>query len=104
MTWRVVYSPRARQQVTDLYLWIAEQDGYPDRAEGFVSAIFDYCDELADFPFIGVARDDLRPGLRTLGFRRRAVIAFAVTDETVDILGVYYGGQDYETLITDDAP
>lgn len=99
MTRSVVYSPRARQQLTDLYLWIAEQSGYPDRAEGFVSAIFDYCDDLADFPMIGLARDDLRPGLRTIGFRRRVVIAFAVHEKTVEVHGVYYGGQDYETLI-----
>ena len=99
MTWRVVYSPRARQQLTDLYLWIAEQSGFPERAEGYVSAIFDYCDGLAELPMIGLSRDDLRPGLRTIGFRRRAVIAFAVHEATVEIHGVYYGGQDYETLI-----
>jgi toxin ParE1/3/4 len=99
VTRRVVYSPRARQQLTDLYLWIAEQSGFPDRAEGYVSAIFDYCGGLAEFPMIGLARDDLRPGLRTIGFRRRAVIAFAVHETTVEIHGVYYGGQDYETLI-----
>ena len=77
MTRTVVYSPRARQQLDNLYLWIAEQSGFPDRAEQYVSAIFDYCDELADFSFRGIARDDLRPGLRTIGFRRRVVIAFA---------------------------
>lgn len=99
MTRRVVYSPRARQQFTDLYLWIAEQSGYPDRAESFVSAIFDYCDGLAEFPLIGLARDDLRPGLRTIGFRRRVVIAFAVREAVVEVHGVYYGGQDYETLM-----
>ena len=60
MTRSVVYSPRAKQQLTDLYIWIAEQSGFPHRAEGYVSAIFDYCDGLADFPFIGVPRDDLR--------------------------------------------
>ncbi|CAN5229247.1 hypothetical protein BH09ACT3_BH09ACT3_03650 [soil metagenome] len=102
MTRRIVYSPRARQQLTDLYLWIAEQSGFPDRAEGYVSAIFDYCGGLAEVPMIGLARDDLRPGLRTIGFRRRAVIAFAVHEATVEIHGVYYGGQDYETLITAD--
>lgn len=48
---------------------------------------------------IGLARDDLRPGLRTIGFRRRAVIAFAINEATVEIHGVYYGGQDHETLI-----
>lgn len=100
MTRSVVYSPRARQQLADLYLWIAEQSGFPDRAEGYVSAIFDYCDSLAEFPMIGLARDDLRPGLRTIGYRRRAVIAFAVNEDAVEIHGVYYGGQDYETLIT----
>lgn len=100
MTRTVVYSPRARQQLTDLYLWITEQSGFPDRAEGYVSAIFDYCDELADFSFRGIARDDLRPHLRTIGFRRRLVIAFAVQESTVEILGVYYGGQDYESLLS----
>lgn len=99
MTRNVVYSPRARQHLTDLYLWIAEQSGYPDRAEGYVSAIFDYCDGLAEFPMIGLARDDLRPGIRTIGSRRRVVIAFAVHEERVEVHGVYYGGQDYETLI-----
>lgn len=101
MTRGVVYSPHARQQLSGLYLWIAEQSGYTDRAEGFVSAILDFCDELAEFPMIGLARDDLRPGLRTIGFRRRAVIAFAVREEEVEIHGVYYGGQDYERLITE---
>ncbi|MGK0742017.1 type II toxin-antitoxin system RelE/ParE family toxin [Leucobacter sp. Z1108] len=100
MTRTVVYSPRARQQLTDLYLWITGQSGFPDRAEGYVSAIFDYCDELADFSFRGSARDDLRPGLRTIGFRRRVVIAFAVQESTVEVLGVYYGGQDYESLLS----
>lgn len=100
MTRRVVYSPRAQQQLTDLYLWIAEQSGFPDRAEGFVAAILTYCDGLTDFPMVGVARDDLRPGLRTIGFRRRVVIAFAVTHETVEMLGVYYGGRDYEAVLS----
>jgi len=54
---------------------------------------------LVVFPYIGVARDDLRPGLRTIGFRRRVVIAFAVTEEAVEVLGVFYGGSDYEALI-----
>lgn len=64
-----------------------------------MAAILDYCDELVVFPCIGVARDDLRPGLRTIGFRRRVVIAFAVTEETVEVLGIYYGGRNYEALI-----
>ena len=99
MTRSVVYSPRAQEQLTALYVWIAERSGYPARAEGFVSAILDFCDDLATHPMIGIAREDLRPGLRTIGFRRRVVIAFAVHAAIVEIHGVYYGGQDFETLI-----
>ena len=64
-----------------------------------MSALMDQCDALADFLMVGQARDDIRPGLRTTGFRRRAVIAFAVTDEVIEILGIYYGGRDYESLL-----
>lgn len=98
MTLQVVYSPRAHRQLRDLYDWIADA-GAPERGERFVSAIYDFCDDLATFPLIGVARDDLLPGLRTIGFRRRATIALVVTDATVEIHGVYYGGRDYEALI-----
>ena len=99
MNRRVVYAPRVREQLTDLYTWIADESGYPERAAGYLAAILDYCDGLVVFPYIGVARDDLRPGLRTIGFRRRVVIAFAVTEEAVEVLGVYYGGRDDEALI-----
>lgn len=27
------------------------------------------------------------------------MIAFAVTDEVIEILGIYYGGRDYESLL-----
>ena len=103
MTRSVAYSPQARQQLTDLYTWIATASGSTDRAEGYVSAIVDYCDGLANFPMIGVAREDIRPGLRVVGFRRRITIAFAIAEETVEILDIYYGGRDYETLLSADA-
>jgi len=35
------------------------------------------------FPIRGVQRDDIRPGLRITNYKRRAVIAFAVSDEEV---------------------
>lgn len=59
----------------------------------------DYCDQLETFPLRGALRDDIRPGLRLLGFRRRVTIALTVTEETVNILGVFYGGQDVEAVL-----
>jgi hypothetical protein len=53
-------------------------------------------------PTRGTRRDDIRAGLRTVGYRRQATIAFAMSDDTVNILGVYYGGRDYEADLRDD--
>jgi toxin ParE1/3/4 len=49
---------------------------------------------LSVFPKRGARRDDLRPGLRILGFERRAAIALQATAETVVILRILYGGRD----------
>ena len=46
------------------------------------------------FPERGAQRDDLRPGLRVIGFERRVTIAFHITSETVVIDRVFYGGRD----------
>jgi hypothetical protein len=49
-------------------------------------------------------RDDIRPGLRVIGCRKWVVIAFAVMGQTVMVLGVYYGGRDYESALSADVP
>lgn len=101
MTRRVIYSPSAERHLADLYDWIAAASS-PDIAERFVVSIMERCDRLSDFPMVGAAREDVRPGLRTLGHRRRAVIAFAVTDTTVAIIGVHYGGRDIDAILAAD--
>ncbi|MEG3191070.1 type II toxin-antitoxin system RelE/ParE family toxin [Lysobacter sp. D1-1-M9] len=70
----------------------------------YVDAIVAYCESLATFPGRGVRRDDLLPGLRITNYRSNAVIAFAFDAgaETVIILGVFYGGRDYESVMQDD--
>ena len=44
----------------------------------------------------GHRRDDISPGLRIAGFERRVTIAFAVDDDRVTILRMFYGGRDWE--------
>ncbi len=59
---------------------------------------------MNNFPHRGTRREDLRPGLRITNYKGRAVIAFGVDDATelVSILGVFYGGRDYETALQSD--
>ncbi|QND61776.1 type II toxin-antitoxin system RelE/ParE family toxin [Mesorhizobium huakuii] len=101
MTHTVHFTPEAQQQLDELETHIAGV-GSPNVAARYVDNIVDYCENLQTFPHRGTRRDDLRPGLRTLGFRRRVTILFEVADDTVNIIGVYYGGQDYEAALRDN--
>ncbi|MBK7615634.1 MAG: type II toxin-antitoxin system RelE/ParE family toxin [Burkholderiales bacterium] len=101
----VVFAPEAEEQLVDLYLYIADEAS-PDIARGYTEAIVDDCLKLNHFPLRGVARHDIRPGLRITHHKGRAVIAFHVDEAArrVSILGVYYGGQDYASALRQDGP
>ena len=97
MAYRVVFSPEARDDLTNLYLYIAERSG-DVRAMGFVDRIEAQCRGLSDFPECGTQRDDVAPGLRIIGFERRVAIAFHIDPGTVTIDRILYGGRDFGML------
>lgn len=101
MTWSVQFAPEALAQLVALEKRIAEA-GAPIAAARYVDAIVDCCMQLQTFPERGVARDDLILGLRVTHFRKRAIIAYLVDSATVSIVGVFYGGQDYESALNPD--
>jgi toxin ParE1/3/4 len=89
----VVFAPEARDDLLDIYDYIALRSG-PARALSFTERLVAYCAGLATFPKRGTQRDDLRRGLRIIGYRRRVTIAFHVTSNTVIIDRILYGGRD----------
>ena len=101
MSHKIVVSDEARAQLDDLYDYIAAAAS-PDTALRFNSAILDQLESLRDFPNVGTPRDDILAGLRTIGFRRRVTIAFVVEATEVLVVGVFYGGQDFEAILGDD--
>ena len=102
MRYSVVFTPEAEEQLAELYRYIALKAS-PEIAEKYTSAIVSYCEEMDSFPHRGTRRDDVRPGLRITNYKRRAVIAFTVDEsaKTVVIIGVFYGGRDYESALSD---
>jgi plasmid stabilization system protein ParE len=102
MSYRVVFSPEALEQLAELYRYITEAAS-PDIAARYTDAIVSYCESLRMFPHRGTMRDDVRPGLRITNYKKRTVIAFDVDAELVSIIGVFYGGQDYATILQDEA-
>lgn len=100
MTYRVLFTPEAVEQLAALDRFLS-RTAIPDVATDYVERIVAHCESLAEFPHRGTRRDDIRPGIRTVHFRKRVAIAFHADDpaKTVSILGVFYGGQDYESLL-----
>jgi len=103
MKYRVVFSPEAEEQLVALYWYIADAAS-PDIAARYIEALISHCERLHAFPIRGISRDDIRPGLRITNYKKRMVIAFEadMQAEQVSIIGLFYGGQDYETILQDD--
>ena len=82
----------AEAHLTGIYLHIADKAS-PTIAARFTAAIVDYCEAFKTFPHRGTKRDDLRPGLRTVGFRRSVTIAFSfgLTLKNVRYVGIVLG-------------
>ena len=90
----------AEADLVRLYRYIAAESG-PAVAGGYLERLAQTCLSLEMFPERGTRRDHILPGLRTMGFERRATIAFRVLEgaREVHILRIFYGGQEYESAL-----
>ncbi len=95
MTRRVIFAPSAEADLIELYDYIAKRSG-SQRAYSYTDRIRQFCAGLINFPERGRKHDDLWPGLRIIGFERRANIAYHITIEFVIIDRIAYGGRNIE--------
>ncbi|MGO4452042.1 type II toxin-antitoxin system RelE/ParE family toxin [Phyllobacterium sp. TAF24] len=100
MDYKVVFHPSAEQELVELYDYI-EINVSAERAQTFLFNIRDYCLGFSTFPKRGTVRDDIMSGVRVIGYRRSISIAFAVTADTVVILGVFYAGRNVTADLLD---
>lgn len=98
MAYRIVFTSEARDQLDRLHGYIAAAAD-SETASKFADGIIDHIAGLSEFPERGTPRGDLRPGLRTLAWRRRVTIAFVVEKTQVVVIGIFYGGRDFESLL-----
>jgi len=96
----VIFAPEAQEDLLNLYDYIDERSG-PQRAHDYTERVAAYCLSFDTFPDRGTRRDDLRPGLRMIGFERRVAIAFHVTASAITIDRIFYGGRDWEVQINE---
>ena len=94
MLYHVHFAPEARDDLLKLYDFVAEQAGGP-RAIAYLGRIEAFCLGFTRFPQRGMARDDILPGLRVVGFERRVTLAFHISGNTVVFDRVLYGGRQF---------
>jgi toxin ParE1/3/4 len=95
---KISFRPLAEADLLGLYNYIARESG-SDVAGTYIDRIEAACLALQRFPKRGTRRDDIRPGLRTIGFEHRATIVFRVMRAEVVIVRVLYGGQDLDRAL-----
>ncbi len=88
-------APSAEDDLYNSYLWLTERAGRTV-AERYIRRLEAFCSKLELGAECGTLRDDLRAGLRMIGFERRVAIAFTTTGDEVIVLRIVYGGQDWE--------
>jgi len=99
--WRVEEKPAVlRDYITiskHIEAWTADRE----LADRTVDAIRIFVKSLVTLPHRGTRRDDLHPGLRIVPFRKRTSVAFEIDENAgvVTVLRIFYGGQDYETVM-----
>jgi toxin ParE1/3/4 len=92
----VAYTDEAADDLDGIYDAIAAASGNLETASRYEQRIRDFCGRLGHASERGGRRDDVRSGLRIIGFERRVTIAFAVEPERVVILRIFYGGWNWE--------
>lgn len=87
--------PRAAADIRRIGSYIAYL-GAPESSAGYVGRMMEFVQRLDIGAERGRSFDDVKRGLRVIPFEKSATIAAIVSDTGVQIVRVFYRGQDWE--------
>jgi len=98
----VYLMPDAIKDLENIYNYITEESGFPERGWLYIEKLKFKCQKLETAPLRGQKRNDLMKGLRIYPLDKKTVAAFLVDEDKqmVQILNIFYGGQDYEAIMS----
>lgn len=88
---RLRFSAHAQADLNDIGDYIAQDS--PEHAARFVARIEQHCQLIASRPLIGRARDEVRPGLRSISYGRY-VIFYRPIEDGAEIVRVIHAARD----------
>jgi len=99
MSLRIVRSSVAVRDVGQIWSSIARDN--IAAADRMLRAIDQTVRNLAETPELGIAVDELRPGLKCKPVRRRYLIFYVATKRELQVLRILHGARDFGRLFTD---
>jgi len=93
----VVWSPDARADLSDIWEYFA-QAASRRTADDIVRRIAEACLPLEDHPYGGRARDEVRPGLRSVVASPHVIFYRVGADRTAEIVRVIDGRRDIDAV------
>src|SRR5439155_5213866 len=96
----VLWSPEARSDLSEIWNYYATAAGR-QTANRIVYEIGNACRLLEQHPFAGRARDELRPGVRSIAARPH-VVFYRIRNEAAEIVRVLDGRRDLDKIFNDE--
>ncbi|MFG1295582.1 type II toxin-antitoxin system RelE/ParE family toxin [Xanthobacter variabilis] len=88
--------PQAEADIEAIVLYIAEDN--PLAARRWYDDIYRHCQQIGEMPGIGVARPDVRSGLRSLPVGNYLIL-YRQIDEGAEIVRVVHGARQWKDLL-----
>ena len=92
----VLKRPEAESDLDEIWWYIAQDS--PDNADRFLDRLQERFLALADFPKMGMGRDDIQAGLRSQPVGNYLIFYFPLADG-IEIVRVLHGSRDVENLL-----
>jgi plasmid stabilization system protein ParE len=95
----VKYADGSQMDLAGIAAFIMEQSS-EERAMRYVRRLVNECSSLHVAPYRGNKRDDLRPNMRLIGYKREVAIVFRIEEQSsaVVILGFAYRGRSLDEI------
>ncbi|REK11919.1 MAG: type II toxin-antitoxin system RelE/ParE family toxin [Planctomycetota bacterium] len=95
---RVLRTPAAEADLTDIAYYIAIEAGRPLSADANIDELLAKCAVYAREPLLGSAAPELGTEYRIFGFKRWIVI-YRPIDDGIEVMRIVDGSRDYPTLL-----
>lgn len=92
---QVLKRPQAETDLDEIWWYIAQDN--PDNADRFLDKIEERCRALAQFPGMGISREELMPALRSLSVGNYLIFYLPVEDG-IEVVRVLPGMRDIEAV------